>query len=268
MRSPPSRNTSCCPSPIWTAALSIPRIPRQVVVSYFQGGKICDYITEKWGWDTILAMLHDYANGEDTPDVIRKELKMEPEEFDKQFLAYVEAAHQETVDHFAEWKDGMKKIDRARARRRTTTPSSKKASRFAICTRTMSKPAASTNFWPHAYVDKKDKPDAIDELERYAQVGGRSPATLKLLAKDLTEAGQQEGSGGYTGPVELYLSGGWRPCTSKLGELWLDQGNAAGAAREFRADAGVQAHRPGAGAFRSGARPEREPSAPSRPRTN
>ena len=38
-----------------------PSFPRQIMVSYFQGGKICDYITDKWGWDTILAMLHDYA---------------------------------------------------------------------------------------------------------------------------------------------------------------------------------------------------------------
>jgi hypothetical protein len=43
------------------------------------------------GLGTILAMLHDYAHGEETSGVIRKELKVEPAEFDKQFLAYVEA---------------------------------------------------------------------------------------------------------------------------------------------------------------------------------
>ena len=41
---------------------------RQVIVSYFQAGRICDYINEKWGWDTLLAMLHDFGAGEDTPD--------------------------------------------------------------------------------------------------------------------------------------------------------------------------------------------------------
>ena len=35
--------------------------PEQVVVSYFQAGRICDYITDKWGWDTLLAMLHDFG---------------------------------------------------------------------------------------------------------------------------------------------------------------------------------------------------------------
>ena len=33
-------------------------------------------------------MLHDFGNNDDTAAVIRKELKIEPEEFDKQFLAH------------------------------------------------------------------------------------------------------------------------------------------------------------------------------------
>ncbi len=38
-----------------------PTSPAQVIVSYFQAGRICDYITNKWGWDTILAMLKDFS---------------------------------------------------------------------------------------------------------------------------------------------------------------------------------------------------------------
>ena len=67
-------------------------------ISYFQAGKICDYINEKWGWDTLLAMLHDFGDGEDTAAVIRKELKIEPDEFDKQFLAHLEADTKNAVD--------------------------------------------------------------------------------------------------------------------------------------------------------------------------
>ncbi|MEI9973344.1 MAG: hypothetical protein WDO73_15650 [Ignavibacteriota bacterium] len=69
-------------------------------MSYYQAGKICDFITEKWGWDTILAMLQDFANDVDTPTVIRKELKLEPEEFDKQFFARIEAEDQEVHRRF------------------------------------------------------------------------------------------------------------------------------------------------------------------------
>ena len=94
-----------------------PVTPGQVVVSYFQAGNICDYITEKWGWDTILAMLNDFGNNDDTPTVIRKELKIEPEEFDKQFLAHLEAETQNVVAHFDEWKKQMKDVVECRSRR-------------------------------------------------------------------------------------------------------------------------------------------------------
>ena len=83
-----------------------PVAPPQVIVSYFQAGRICDYINEKWGWDTLLAMLHDFGAGEDTATVVRKELKIEPAEFDKRFLAYVEADTKNAVEHFDEWKKG------------------------------------------------------------------------------------------------------------------------------------------------------------------
>ena len=36
-------------------------------------------------------MLRDFGAGDDTPTVVRKELKLEPAEFDKQFFAFVEA---------------------------------------------------------------------------------------------------------------------------------------------------------------------------------
>ena len=39
-----------------------PTYPAQVIVSYFQGGKICNFIAEKWGYDKLLAMIHDFAD--------------------------------------------------------------------------------------------------------------------------------------------------------------------------------------------------------------
>ena len=37
-------------------------------------------------------MIHDFAGGATTPEVIEKELGMKPEEFDKQFLAWLDSA--------------------------------------------------------------------------------------------------------------------------------------------------------------------------------
>ncbi len=46
-----------------------PSYPAQVIVSYFQAGKICSYIAEKWGYGKLLDMIHSYAKLESTPDV-------------------------------------------------------------------------------------------------------------------------------------------------------------------------------------------------------
>ena len=45
-------------------------------------------------------------------------------------------------------------------------------------------------FRADAYLALNNKPAAIEELEHYAKVGGRSPETLKKLATLLVEAGR------------------------------------------------------------------------------
>jgi len=237
-----------------------PSYPQQVVVSYFQGGKICDFITEKWGWDTILAMLHDYAHGEETSGVIRKELKVEPAEFDKQFRAYVEAQTKTQVQHFTEWKDGLKKVAEA-AKNKDNDAVIKEGLAIRDLYPDYVESGSVYEFLAHAYLDKKDSADAIDELNRYAHIGGRNPASLKLLAKELTDAGKTKEAAdildrlNYIYPVDGDLH-------QKLGALFFDQGNAAGAAREFRAELAykpidaAQAHYDLARAYNANHQPE------------
>ena len=54
-----------------------------VIVSYFQGGQICSFIAEKWGYDKLLAMIHAFGEKKTTVEVIEQELHMKPEEFDR-----------------------------------------------------------------------------------------------------------------------------------------------------------------------------------------
>ena len=56
-----------------------------MIVSYFQAGRICDYIQSRWGADKLLDMVHSFAQLKTTPEVIQENLGMSPEEFDKQF---------------------------------------------------------------------------------------------------------------------------------------------------------------------------------------
>ncbi|MGD0300246.1 MAG: tetratricopeptide repeat protein [Bryobacteraceae bacterium] len=53
-----------------------PSYPAQVVVSYYQAGKICNFIAEKWGYGKLLDMIHSYAKLESTPEAIHNNLAM------------------------------------------------------------------------------------------------------------------------------------------------------------------------------------------------
>jgi tetratricopeptide (TPR) repeat protein len=87
-----------------------PSYPSQVIVSYFQAGRICDYIAGKWGYDTLLAMMHSFAESKSTPEVVEKHLSMKAEEFDKQFLAWLDTQTKKTVEGFAQWREKMKSL--------------------------------------------------------------------------------------------------------------------------------------------------------------
>jgi len=213
--------------------------PQQVIVSYFQAGKICDYITERWGWKTILAMLKDFGNDEDTASVVRKELKLEPGEFDQQFFSHLETELKPTLTHFDEWK----------LRAKAVADLSQKKDWDAV----IKDGTAIRDYYPdyveeqsvyemlaQAYIAKSNKTAAIGELERYVKEGGRNPETLKLDAKLLAEAGNKKEAAAVLDRLN-YIYPMDNQAHQQLGELWIELGNGSGAAREFHS---VLAHNP------------------------
>ena len=210
-----------------------PRAPAQVFVSYYQAGKICDYITDKWGWDTILAMLDDYAKDIDTPTVIRKELKMEPEEFDKQFFAKIEAENKKSIDSFPEWTDDVKTIAAA-SKAKDYDSVIKIGLRARDLFPDYVEAGSVYEFLAKAYAAKNDKADAVDELQRYMKAGGRDPVTLKTLADDLTADGKKKEAAAVLERVNyIYPMDGAQH--QQLGLLLFDLNQNAGAIREFQA---------------------------------
>lgn len=210
-----------------------PVTPGQVVVSYFQAGRICDYIKEKFGWDTLLAMLRDFGAGVDTASVIRKELKIEPEEFDKRFLAYIEADTKNAVDHFDEWKKSLKSLV-AKSTAKDWDAVIKEGTSIRDLYPDYVEEHSVYEALAAAYLAKGNKPAAIGELLRYEKIGGREPESLKLLAKNLEEAGRTAEAAGALDRLNfIYPMDAAAHRT--LGGLWLDQGNVKGAIREFAA---------------------------------
>jgi tetratricopeptide (TPR) repeat protein len=216
-----------------------PVAPGQVLVSYYQAGRICDYINDKWGWDTLLAMLHDFGESMSTAAVIRKELKIEPAEFDQQFFATVEAENKKTIDSFDEWKKTLKQISEA-AKSKDHDTVIKLGTEIRDLYPDYVEAGSVYEFLANAYMAKGDKPAAIAELERYLKIGGRDPGSIKLLAKELEAAGKKKEAAAaldrlnYIYPMDDELH-------QRLGALWIEQGNGPGAVRELSA---LVAHKP------------------------
>jgi tetratricopeptide (TPR) repeat protein len=210
-----------------------PTYPAQVIVSYFQAGKICNFINEKWGYDKLLAMIHDYAKLMSTPDVIQKEFNMKPEEFDKEFLAWLDAQTKTTIAGFDEWKKNLRGISESVKAKKwddVITEGTKIRDLYADYVEA----GSVYEFLGDAYLAKGEKDKAIAELERYSSVGGRNPGTLKKLATLETEQGQKPAAAKTLERLMLiYLED--EEAHKQLGDLDMDLGNTAGAIREDKA---------------------------------
>ncbi len=67
-----------------------PKRGDDVPLAYFEASQICQFINDKYGFDSILAMLRGYKEKRRTPEILREVLKLSEEEFDKAFAAYID----------------------------------------------------------------------------------------------------------------------------------------------------------------------------------
>jgi tetratricopeptide (TPR) repeat protein len=210
-----------------------PTYPEQVIVSYFQGGQVITFIAEKWGYDKVLAMIHDFADKKDTVEAVEQELKLKPEEFDQQFFPWIEAKYKKQVDGFQGWTDQIKLVSQA-AKEKQWDDVIKRGTDIRDVYPDFVETGNVYEFLAQAYVAKEDKAKAMAELERYSTVGGRNPATLKQLADWQTEAGKKREAAATLERLNLiYLED--EAAHQKLGKLDLDLKNSAGAIREYQA---------------------------------
>ena len=178
-------------------------------------------------------MLHDFGNGGETSDVVRKNLKMEPADFDKQFLAWVEADTKEEVDHFDDWKKGLKSVYES-----TKTKDWGAVIKEGTAIRDMYPDYVEEHSvyeaLAEAYLAQGNKAKAIEELLRYEKIGGREPDTLKLLSKSLEEAGRTKEAADAL--IRLNFIYPMDPAAHQsLGGLLLAQGDVKGSIREYAA---------------------------------
>jgi tetratricopeptide (TPR) repeat protein len=67
------------------------RVPAEIVLCYYQGGLLCRYIAENYGFPQILEMLHSYGKGQTTEEVFASVLKTDYKKFDHGFENWLKA---------------------------------------------------------------------------------------------------------------------------------------------------------------------------------
>ena len=215
-----------------------PDYPNQVLVSYYEAGRICDYIQERWGADKLLDMVHSFAKLTPTPDVIRQDLGMAPEEFDKQFLAWLDKDVGQTVTNFDKWREGVKDLVE-QAKNKNYDAVLKEGEEVRAMYPEYIYPANAYEFMAQADLAKGDKEAAAAIFTAYEKIGGHNPPALKQLASLEEELGKPAEAAATLDRLN-YIYPEDEELHRHLGDLWFAENNFNGAIREYGAVVAMQ----------------------------
>jgi Flp pilus assembly protein TadD len=218
-----------------------PDYPSQVIVSYFQAGSICDFIKAKWGEEKLLEMVHSYAKLETTPQVVQQNLGLAPEEFDKQYLAWIDQKYGTEASHFDEWRTKLKALAVAAEQKQYDAVLQQGPVVLAL--------------YPD-YVNDANVYELMGEADRargdvkaeetilaaYEHAGGQAPDTLKRLATLEEDAGEKSEAAATLERLNYIYPVKDEDLHRRLGDLLYAQKQFDGAVREYNA---VVASNPG-----------------------
>ena len=210
-----------------------PDSPVQVVVSYFQAGRICDWIDERWGFDKLLDMIHAFEKPVPTVDVIQQNLGLTPEQFDKEFLAWLDKKAGHQVKGFEEWRKLMKAVSQSAALKQYDAVITDGVKARDLYPDHVDHGSA-YELIADAYLGKGDKASAAKELGLYSAAGGRNPVTIKKLAGLQAELGQKADAAKSLHRL-IYVYPQDEELHRKLGNLYVELKNRNGAVMEFEA---------------------------------
>jgi tetratricopeptide (TPR) repeat protein len=167
-----------------------PEYPSQVVVSYFQAGSMCDFVKARWGEEKLLEMVHSYAQSKMTPQVVQQDLGLAPEEFDKQYFAWIDKTYGAEAAHFDEWREKLKALAAASQQKQYDMVLAQGPAVLAMYPEYV----GDANVYELMADADRAKGDAKAEaaaLTAYEHEGGQDPLVLKRLATLEEGAGRQ-----------------------------------------------------------------------------
>jgi cellulose synthase operon protein C len=158
-----------------------PEYPSQVIVSYFQAGSMCDFVKARWGEEKLLKMAHSFAELETTPQVIEKDLGLASEEFDKQYLAWLDQRYGAEAACFQEWRVKLKALVAAAEQKKYDTVLKQGPAIVAMYPEYVGD-ANAYALMADADKARGDAKAQAEVLTAYQQEGGQMPDVLKRLA--------------------------------------------------------------------------------------
>jgi cellulose synthase operon protein C len=214
-----------------------PVYPGQVIVSYFQAGQICDFISSRWGDGKLLRMAHSFAQHENTGEVIRQELGMTSQAFDKQFQDWLNMRVGQTAANLGEWRKLMTRLDElAKSGQYDELLREGGEARRAYPEYVYAGNAY--QFLAEADLAKKDQKAAAATLTAYEQMGGLSPVLLKELASLEENLGEPQKAAATLDRIN-YIDPMDEDLHRHIGNLWFAERNYSGAIREYTAVAAM-----------------------------
>jgi tetratricopeptide (TPR) repeat protein len=210
-----------------------PSYPNQVIVSYFQAGRVCNFIQSRWGWPKLLEMMRAYSKVTTTAATVESVLGMKPEEFDRQFLAWLEEQHSGPLKSFEGWMKELKPLHEAAKAKRWDDVLGKAPKLIGDYPEYV-EPGNVYEPLAEAKLAKGDPAGATAALLSYARQGGRDPVILKKLA------GLQESQGDLAGAEATLRRVLWiypvqdEPLHRQLGTLRGKLGQWSGAVEEWQ----------------------------------
>jgi tetratricopeptide (TPR) repeat protein len=210
-----------------------PTYPEQVIVSYFEAGQICKYIAKRWGVSKLVDFMHAFTANRETVDVIREQLKMEPEAFDKDFQADLDAQFGKTVAGFNEWTKQMRELNTSIKDDKAPTDLLQRARDLEALYPEYVEAGNPYVMAANACLKTGNKSCAMSEFEKYSKIGGRELDAMEQYSSLLAEAGKKKEAAAaldrmvYVFPLDTGLH-------EKLGNLDMETGNTAEAVREFQ----------------------------------
>ncbi len=209
-----------------------PSYENQIQVSYQQAGLTCLFAAQRWGFERVVAMLRTFDGKVTTADAIRKAFDIAPEEFDRQFTAFM---RQRYAAYIADPKRWPEKMERAHTMLEARNWSEAREAAQAAITMLPEFTSGGSAYEVLAAAEEGagNSNAAIAAWQAWRKAGGWKPDGLRKLAA-LLVAAKRDGEATEVLAAVNYADPLATEGHDQLGQLLLAANNGPAALREYQ----------------------------------